>query len=307
MSTEIKFTAEYMEVLDNMLKVVADLPNKRHALLFKKDDTYMHSAMALDTLVHTSTSSKNIKFDIDELAITNLTEFINYANAIEYPENEAKISFIEELTTKKEKINSFKFEGVHSTYRMPVAQSSAFRKDYDKKVPVSRNADPMDLVGKFFLDTDDIRRFVNDIQLMGKSNAFGLAIVNDKITMYMTNIQNHQVTKVIDETKAKVFNSYTTTPQEQDNTQSFKLFPNKIFRYMSYFGCDFEVELRVLKKAKGDIMAIKCFGIMDFADNKKPKSMKKDGNTPEPVNVFIGTQENSAHAASANMLKIVKD
>ena len=307
MSTEIKFTAEYMEVLDNMLKVVADLPNKRHALLFKKDGIYMHSAMALDTLVHTSTSEKNIKFDIDELAITNLTEFINYANAIEYPENEAKISLIEELTTKKEKINSFKFEGTHSTYRMPVAQSSAFRKDYDKKVPVSRDADPMDLVGKFFLDTDDIRRFVNDIQLMGKSNAFGLAIVNDKITMYMTNIQNHQVTKVIDETKAKVFNSYTTTPQEQDNTQSFKLFPNKIFRYMSYFGCDFEVELRVLKKAKGDIMAIKCFGIMDFADNKKPKSMKKDGNTAEPVNVFIGTQENSAHAASANMLKIVKD
>jgi len=310
MNADIKFTPEYMEVLNNMLKIVADLPNRRHALIFKKDGLYLHSAMALDTLVHTITTEKNINFAPDEIGITNLSEFINYSNAIGYPEKETKISLIEELTTKREKISSFKFEGEHATYRMPVAQLAAFRRDYDKKVPISRDKDPMDLVGKFYLDVDDLKRIVTDIQLMGKSNSFGLSVANDKITMYMSNIQNHQVTKVIDETKAKVFDSYSTTAHEQDNNHPFKLFPNKIFRYMSYFGCDFEVELRVMKRAKGDIMAVKCFGVMDFIEQKKTKSMKKADNIAdvpkEPVNVFIGTQENSAHAASANMLKIVR-
>lgn len=311
MSSKITFTNEYFVVLNKMLKIVVDLPNTRHALLYKKDDRFMHSAMALDTLVNTSAPSTHINFEPEKVGITNLNEFINYTKAIEYPKNESEINLIEEKTTKGDKINSFRFEGKHATYRMPVAQMSAFRKDYDLKVPIARDKDPLELVGKFYLDNDDLKRIVTDIQLMGKSNSFGLSIANDKIVIYMTNIQKHQITKVIDETKSKVFNGYSTTGHETTTKHPFKLFPNKIFSYMYYFGCDFEVELRVMKRGNGDLMAVKCFGVMDFTPKKKTKTMKKVDKAPsdpkEPINIFVGTHENSAHAASANMLKIVRE
>lgn len=309
--SSITFSPEYLEVLNKMLKIVADLPNTRHALLFKKDDKYMHSAMALDTLVNTCTTKEHIEFEPEQIGITNLNEFLNYATAIDYPNKESEISLVEEKTTKGETVNSFKFENSHGTYRMPIAQMAAFRKDFDRKTPMPSDKDPMELVGKFYLDADDLKRLVTDIQLMGKTNSFGLSIANNKITIYMSNIQKHQVTKVIDETKASVLSGYTTVTHEQATKHPFKLFPNKIFNYMYYFGCDFNVELRIIKRGDGDVMAIKCFGVMEFEPKKTGKSLKKDDAQPtdpkKPIQIFVGTQESSAHAASANMLKIVRD
>jgi len=194
---------------------------------------------------------------------------------------------------------------------MPIAQMASFRKEYDYKTPITSDKDPMELVGRFYLDTDDLKRLVTDIQLMGKTNSFGLSIANNKITIYMSNIQKHQVTKVIDETKANVFNGYTTVTHEQITKHPFKVFPNKIFNYMYYFGCDFNVELRIIKRGDSDIMAIKCFGAIDFTPKKTGKNFKKDDGQPvvskNPINIFVGTQESSAHATSANMLKIVRN
>jgi len=328
MSSLITFSPEYLDVLKKMLKVVADLPNKKHALLIKRDNRITHSSMAFNTLVHTNTTIEHADFTTEnnEIGITSLNEFLNYAKAIGYPEKESEIHVVQEKTTKHHEVRSFMFQGGHATYRMPVADITAFRKDYDRKMPIPRKKDPMDLVGKFILDADDLKRLVNDIQLMGKLDTFGLSIANNKIIIYMKNIQNQQVTKVIDPTKTKVYNDFTTI--KPNDKVPCKLFPYKIFNYMSYFGCDFEIELRNIKRPKtGDIMAVKGFGKLDLDLKAKKKRKvkgpsikkgdKKTGNVPDKptdppekpkaaIHVYVGTQENAAHACSANMYDIIR-
>ena len=61
---------------------------------------------------------------------------------------------------------------------------------------------------------------------------------------------------------------------------------------MSYFGCDFEVELRAVPNS--DILSIKCRAVIPKSDV-----------IPEDIHILVGTQENS-NEVCGNKVDIVE-
>jgi hypothetical protein len=287
-ATKIDFSTDYLSVLKNMLKVFNDLPNKRHGLIFKmKDDdsNRIISSMSLNTLVTLTTDKKHVDFGDSEIGITSLSEFLNYVKTIDYPNKESEISRVTEVSTRGKSVHSFLFSGEYGTYRMPVAGLDEFDDKYDRKVPVKRDKDPLELVSKFYLSKVDLERLVNDVNMMGKADYFRLVVDAGDISIYIKGIQNQQFTRKIDSTKAQVFSNFST--KKEDDPGHYKLFPTKVLDYMSYFGCDFEVEVRRHISKKGEIIAIKAYGTLKF--DSKPD-----------MEVFIGTKESESELSAHN-------
>jgi len=282
MSYPIKISPEYLKVLKSVLKIYNDLPNKRHALFFKNGEHVYLSAMSLNTLVTVKTTSKHIQFDDEEIGITNLNQFLQYAEAIEYPSDEnASIVNIIEKSTKNKDIYSFLFNGRRGSYRMPIAHPSEFDKKGDRKIPNEQSKDPLTLVAKFSLNEDDTKRLVKDITLMNKVKNFIFAIENNEICVYIKGDEQQQFTKKFDSMNSMVYNDYSTT--------GLKLFPTKIIEYMAYIGCDFSVDARTTPD--NTLMALKCWGVAHEATSDEDSS----------INVFVGTSENSADVTSGHI------
>lgn len=287
MSYDINFSKEFLDVLDKVKKVVNSLSTatKRSLLIFKNQDNPMISVMDMQTLVNISTGTKHCDFNSDEIPIANFLEFMEYIKAIDYPNDNAKIYCADEKSTRGKTYTSFVFSGEYSTYRTIIAQSSKFEPEYDRKVPMKRNEDPLKLVAKFYLDNDDLKRLDKDLSLMGSPNSFGVIVDSDEISIYMRGIHDNQLTKKVDELKSKVFDGYTTKGEAGE--EPFKLFPSKFIKYMCHIGCDFEIEIRVFEGPSRTVTAIKAYGVIAE-------------DTGEPINILVGTQESSAEVVSDN-------
>jgi len=274
----------------NTLKSFLNIAKKNEILLFTEDNKSMISLMDMGTLVHISTDKSHLHFSDDEIGITNISEFFSYIKAIGYPDI-GNITFSEETSTKGKTVSCFVFSNDNVIYRMVVADPTKFEMKYAKKVPKDRNEDPMELVAKFYLDQDDVSSILTDIKLMGKdSDSFGLYINDSDINLYMRGIQGQQTKRSIDKTKSQVFNSFST---EDDGLKKYKLFPSKIFNYMAYFDCAFDIEVRILRRGPDSyITSVKAYGKLEFDDR-------------EPINIFIGCPENEAQVC-ANNFDVVK-
>jgi len=287
MSYDINFSEEYLEVLTKAKKVVNSLTTstKRSLLVFKENETPMISIMDMQTLVHINSDDNHCRFDNDEIPITNFSEFMEYVKAIEYPTSQnSSISCTEEKSTRGKKYSSFVFSGDYSTYRTIIAESSKFEPEYDRKVPMKRDEDPLTLAAKFYLDVDDLKRLEKDLSLLGTPNSFGVIVENDEINIYLRGLQNNQLTKKIDPLKSKVFDNYTT---KESGGEPYKLFPSKFIKYMTHMGCDFEIELRIFNGPHKTITAIKAYGKFEY-------------ETKSPINILVGTQESSGEVVSNN-------
>lgn len=270
MSYPLNISKPYLEVLKNLLNIA----NKREILLFKENDTYMISIMDMGTLVHISTTANNISYMDSEIGIASMPEFMNYIKAIDYPKK-GNIKFSDEKTTKGRLIDCLVFSDDYATYRTVVADQTKFNPKYDKKIPVSRDIDPMKLIAKFMLDTEDLDKLTTDIKLMKKSEIFGLT-VNDTISIYMRGLERQQVTRVIDDTKSQIFDSNAL---RSDSIDKYRLFPSRMFNFMSTFECDFDVELRYLESR--NTVAFKAFG-----------TVKKDNF--DPIHIYVASPESTS-------------
>lgn len=286
MSYPIKLSKSYITTLKNFLNIA----KKSEILLFKENDISMISLMDMGTLVHISTTANNLDFADEELGITNIGDFTSYIKAIGYPDN-GSIVFSQETSTKGKTIPCFVFSNDSVTYRMVIADPNKFEKKYAKKVPKDRSSDPMELVGRFKVTVDDIDAILMDMKLMGKdSETFGLYINSGKISLYMRGIQGQQTKRTIDGLKSQVIGGFST---ESEGLKKYKLFPSKIFQYMAYFGCDFDVEIRILRRGQSDyITSIKTYGVVTTPGS-------------DDINVFIGCPENEAEIC-ANNFDVIK-
>jgi len=124
---------------------------------------------------------------------------------------------------------------------------------------------------------------VRDIALMNKVPNFIISMLNSEISMYIKGDEQQQFSRKFDKMKSKVYDDYTT---EVNGKNNMKLFSSKIIDYMSYLGCDFEIESRITPD--GSLMALKCRG-----------KISEDG--VDDIDVFIGTQENSADVSTGNL------
>lgn len=282
--SSIKISTHYLKILKSLLKIYNDLPNNKHALIFKTDGSMNVSAMNLNRLVCVQTTSSHVDFDDDEIGIPSLPEFLNYITAIEYPDSDkAAISRVEETSTKGKRFDSFLFEGNYGNYRMVVAHPKEFDARKDRKVPSPIEKDPLKLVAKFVISPADAKFLVKDIQLMGKAENFNLAIDGDTIKIYMKGVTKQQFSRTFKGMDVKVYDGYET---KKDGKLDLKVFPSKIFDYMSYFGCGFEIEIRTLPD--DSLMALKCRGTIS-------------NENVDDINIFIGTQENSSEVCNADL------
>ena len=274
MSYPIIISQVYLDVLKNLLKVA----NKREVLFFKENDDYMISLMDMGTLVHISTTESNISYQDSEVGISNMSEFMDYVKAVGYPKS-GDIKFSQEKSTKGRVLDCLVFSDDYSTYRTVVADPTKFTAKYDKKVPVDRSIDPMSLVAQFTLDEEDLARITNDIKLMKKCEIFGVTVGSD-ISLYMRGIERQQVTRTIDSTKARILNS---TVLKSDSIDKYRLFPSRLFSFMSTFDCEFDVELRYLESR--NIVAFKAFG-------------KIENPSGDPINVYVASSESTSQIMS---------
>lgn len=274
MSYPITISKTYLEVLKNLLKVA----NKREVLFFKENETYMISLMDMGTLVHISTTASNISYDDSEIGIANMPEFMDYIKAIDYPKK-GNVKFSQDKSTKGRLLDCLVFSDDYATYRTVVADQTKFNPKYDKKIPVARDNDPMKLVAKFMLDTEDLDRLTTDIKLMKKSEIFGLT-VSDNISLYMRGLERQQVTRMIDDTKSQIFDSKSLNVEGIDK---YRLFPSRIFNFMSTFDCEFDVELRYLESR--NTLAFKAFG----------QVTQENG---DPINIYVASPESTSQIMS---------
>lgn len=275
MPTAINFSKEYVEMLQKLLKVTKGA--KKETLLFfrdEKDDMPKISMMDMGALVHISTTKQHAVYDTPEFGVTKLSEFMDYVNAINYP-NHGEIFINEEISTKGKSYECVVLADDYTKYRMIVAQPSEFEPRKDKKVPVARDIDPMQLVVKFHVTQDDLAKLTNDIKLMKGCEFFGLT-VNDEVSYYMRGTERQQVTRKVDGLKAKVYNSEILAG---DGVEKFRLFPARLFTFMSHFKTDFEVEIRYLESK--DIVGFKAFG-----------KLKSDGK--DDIEVYLGATESTS-------------
>lgn len=274
MAYPINISKTYLDVLKNLLKV----SNKKEVLFFKDTNNYMISLMDMGTLVHISTTSNNISYTDTEIGVANMVEFMDYIKAINYPKH-GNISFAQEKSTKGRLLDCLVFSDDYATYRTVVADQTKFNYKYDKKIPVGRESDPMKLVAQFMLDTDDLEKLCTDIKLMKKSEIFGVT-VSDTISLYMRGLERQQVTRVIDEVKSKIYDANILASEGMDK---YRMFPSRIFNFMSTFNCEFDIELRYLESK--NTLAFKAFG-----------QIKEENG--DSINIYVASPESTSQIMS---------
>ncbi len=275
MPTAINFSKEYVEMLQKLLKVSKGA--KKETLLFyrdEKDDMPKISLMDLGALVHISTTKQHANFDIEEFGVTKLSEFMDYVSALEYPKH-GEIYLNDEVSTKGRNYSCVVLADDYTKYRMIVAEATEFEARKDKKVPIARDIDPMQLVAKFMVTQDDLTKLTNDIKLMKGCEFFGLTVNND-VSYYMRGTERQQVTRKVDGLKTKIYNSEILA---SDGIEKFRLFPARLFSFMSYFKTDFEVEIRYMESK--DIVGFKAFGKLTTAGK-------------DDIDVYLGATESTS-------------
>lgn len=284
MSDQIKFSAEYIDTLDKLLKVTKGFnkstgEKKTSVLFYKNEDTPMISVMDMGALVHIRTTQQHAQYDIDEFGVTNIGDFMDYVKALKYPNN-GEISISEERSTKGRTYNCIVLNDDYTKYRMIVADPTHFDSKSDKKIPVSRDKDPMELICNYMLTEEDLKRLTTDIKLMKGCEFFSLTVDND-ITYYMRGSERQQVSRKVDPHKSKIHN---TTALASEGLDKFRQFPARIFNFMSFFNTDFEVEIRYMESK--DIVGFKAFGKIDI-----------DGK--DSIEVFIGATESTSQSMNS--------
>lgn len=289
MAYSIIFSKPYIDVLKKISRILK-ICQRNHILLFQDKGLSKISLMDMNVIIHIKADSAHANINSEELGITNLDVFLKYLDAVNYPEGKTSISCSVERSTKGKDYESFVIKGLHATYRMVVATPTIFVPRYDRNVISERSSDVLKLVSQFYLDKDDVTRLEEDIRLVGGADLFTLMVDSGEIHLFMRGLQNEQVTKKIDPLKVRVFDDYTTKGVPGEDP--FRIFPSRFFKYMSQFNCDFDVEIRVLERLDGNIVAIKAYGKIEII-----------GQTP--IEIMIGTQESSA-AVVMNSFEVIE-
>lgn len=284
MAGDIKFSVEYLTIMNKYMKIIRKMKNNKHVMFFKpKHDTstVMISKMCHDVLVHIATGFDNAAFEGTELGIENLDELLKYINIAGYPEEDnTKISYNEVKTNFGATIPSIILSGYDGQYHLPLGRPTLYDKDYDWLVPTAPENDPTTVVAECKLNAQDFSRLYDHIKLLSKPNIFGVHIENGELNIYIKGPINQQYRKQLDPTKTKVYNNFTTKLDGVDT--EFRLFSTKFIENLVEFGCDFDLVFRY--HAESDSLLVKAFATVLIAGCS-------------PISILIGTHESDSDAS----------
>ncbi len=297
----IKFSKRYLETLRKYLIVLSQNPTKE-ALFFKGNDrVYVSKYNESNNLwVNFSAPKEDVEFDLDELAVCNMDEMLNYLKAVQYaePDTGATISYKTVSGTNSSlELLILEIKGKMGKFYLPMANPGIFIQKYDRKIPVEREKDPTQLRAKFTLSKEDVSTLVNNIGTLGTAMSFGIGVDNDTITLYAKGNSNQQFEIELDSTNVKVLGDYTTTDAKENG--GCKIFPMEFLNALVTFGTGFDIELRTFNAPNGKVTTtLKAFGKIDNSTfTRKLKKGEKEEiqaeNVPD-IDLLIGVTENVA-------------
>jgi hypothetical protein len=96
----------------------------------------------------------------------------------------------------------------------------------------------------------------------------------------MRGLERQQVTRVVDDVKSKIYDSNILS---SDGMDKYRMFPSRIFNFMSTFNCEFDVELRYLESK--NTLAFKAFG-----------QVKEENG--DVINIYVASPESTSQIMS---------
>lgn len=266
----IKLSEPYITTLKSFINFIKSKPTQE-VLFFKHEDSVYLSRMdsTSSCWVNIKTKPDNLDFDLKEVGVINIDDFLRYLGNVKYPrDNSSTVVYkVAKSSSTGVEMPMFQIMGRGTKFFLPVANTDCFTDDYDRKTPVPREKDPLKLVSKFTLKADDISSLKENIKLMGLPKVFGLSILNENISVYAKGSSNQQFEKTIDKLCTKVFGGYTTSLGAEDPI-GCKLFPTEFLSCIEYFGIDFDLDVRLLESQNAPpLMIIKAYGVVDNSKN----------------------------------------
>jgi hypothetical protein len=284
--SRIHFSDYYLDTLKSTLAIIKKVETNKEVLLFKHEDEVFLSKMNSNIWVNLRTNFDNVKFDDDEIGIISLEEFHKYLVASGYPKNPAsKIEVKDAKTSLGNVFSTYMITGNGIKYHVPSHSPILFKQPYDRKVPGKREDDKLQLVAKFNITKEQVKFLADNKKLLNISldATFGLKVVDSKIDITMKSLSNRQFDYEFTEIDF-IDPEYTTI----NSKGTHKLYNSQFFDYLSYYKCDFEIELRY--SSAHDVLAIKAYSIAN-------RPTKSEVNTSD-IGVLIGTHESKAKQIS---------
>lgn len=263
----VTLSETYIDALNSFIKFIKPSPT-HEVLFFKHDDGFVYLSK-MDVIsgcwVNLKTKMDNLDFELKEVGVINIDDFLNYLDNVNYPtDSNASVTYkVAKSSSSAVEMPMFQVLGKGTKFFLPLANTDCFVSDYDRKVPCVRDEDPLRLVSKFTLKVSDITSLRKNMNLMDWPKVFAMSIVNDNINIYAKGSSNQQFEKTIDKLCTKIFNGYTTAVDAEDPL-GCKVFPSGFIKTLDYFGIDFDIDIRLKDMPDAPpIMIIKAYGLID--------------------------------------------
>ena len=154
----IKMSEEFIETIRNLRKVTKVFDKNELLFFSDAEKNPMISCMDSGALVHIKGTPSHASYEgIAEFGVPNLTEFLDYIKALDYPNG--RIDILSETSTKGKDLTVLCLQMITS-YRMIIADPTKFELQ-DKKAPAR---------ARFYatcchtiLTTDDLKQTINDM------------------------------------------------------------------------------------------------------------------------------------------------
>ena len=159
-SIDITFSEQYA----NLLKTVTNVTKANCTILQHVDEKYRISIPNQALLTHIAAGEKDISFDADRINLFSLTEFMKYADAINYPKR-GSVSLAQEISVTGKRYEYVKFASPGLTCRTPTADPSCFQKT-DAKIPQPRGQKKMVRLVEICLTADTLKDFEKKLKLV---------------------------------------------------------------------------------------------------------------------------------------------
>lgn len=273
----ITFSQQFFD----LLKKVVAVAKPQQTLLYKKDGRCRITVPGQALFTHLSAGPADLNFDCENVNIFSLSEFVKYAEAINYPTT-GSVSVDKEVSMSGRFYEYIKFSSSDITCRTITADPSCF-KPMDRNTPRSRDADPMKRVAEIAMDEGMLKDFDKKIKLVPGCRFITL-MVDDRVKFYMKGKLSQQITYLIDSNCTRYIDDALV--KRVFLPGKVIMFPAMYFSILKGIGAQYDIDIRNVTNSQTVMTALKAHAAIPGA------------NPDDPIRLFVGASEVSAAATS---------
>ena len=259
-SIDITFSEQYA----NLLKTVTNVTKANCTILQHVDEKYRISIPNQALLTHIAAGEKDISFDADRINLFSLTEFMKYADAINYPKR-GSVSLAQEISVTGKRYEYVKFASPGLTCRTPTADPSCFQKT-DAKIPQPCGQKKMVRLVEICLTADTLKDFEKKLKLVPTCKFITLFIDGGGVKLYIKGKLAQQITYCVDSTCTRHLDDQMVRKIFRPGRVA--MFPATYFTMLKGFGGDFSIDIMYAQSAEQ--LALEAYCDVPGADENEP-------------------------------------